>query len=315
MHSLDALRFVAAASFLVLAGYVAAGSATAAPRPADSQRVVTAAKYATLQAAIDDLAAAVRAGDFRRMERILGPGSRKLIRSGDDVTDARARARFTSAYAAGASVELEGDDQATLLIGEAHWPFPVPLRRTAGGWSFDAASGAREWLDRRIGRNELSAIEVCRAYVDAQREYAAVAASDTGVRQYARKFASAPGSRDGLYWATPDGVPPSPLGPLVARARAEGYDKQPYHGYFYRILIAQGDHAPGGAYDYMVKGRMLGGFALVAYPAQWRGSGVMTFIVSHDGIVYEKNLGPRTASIARAMTRFDPDASWTAVQP
>jgi len=201
------------------------------------------------------------------------------------------------------------------LIGDKDWPFPVPLVKSVRGWSFDSASGAKELLDRRIGRNELSAIQVCLAYVDAQREYAATAGNDAGVRQYARRFSSSRGQKDGLYWPTPDGAKPSPLGPLVAKAHAEGYDKQPYHGYYYRILLGQGPGAPDGAYDYIVKGRMIGGFAMVAYPALWSSSGVMTFLVNQDGVVYEKNLGPRTSAVASRMTRFDPDASWQRVQP
>jgi hypothetical protein len=315
MQSLAAWRWLAVTSLCLLAanpGTIAA----AASRPASARGTAAVQlAYATPQAAVDDLVAAVRTADFTRLSRILGAGSRPLIRSGDSVADAHARARFVAAYEARASIELDGVDRAALVIGANDWPFPVPLLRSARGWSFDTPSGARELLERRVGRNELSAIQVSLAYVDAQREYAASAHGDAGGHQYARKFASSPGRKDGLYWPSPEGAPPSPLGPLVAKARAQGYDKQPYHGYYYRILTSQGEHARGGAYDYVVKGRMLGGFGLVAYPAQWGASGVMTFIVNHDGIVYESNLGPRTAALARAMTRFDPGPGWREVQP
>ena len=224
------------------------------------------------------------------------------------------RARFVAAYDKHATIELQSDDRATLLVGEKDWPFPVPLVKSARGWSFDSVSGLRELLDRRIGRNELSAIQVCLAYVDAQREYASTAGNDGGIHEYARKFVSSSGRKDGLYWPTPDGAKPSPLGPLVAKAHAAGYDQQPYHGYYYRILTAQGSHAQDGAYDYVVRGRMMGGFALVAYPARWGASGVMTFIVNQAGVVYEKNLGPRTAVLARHVARFDPDPTWQQVK-
>lgn len=294
---------------------VAAVDAIAAEAPGPQVRAThVPPAYASPQAAVDDLVTALRAADFARMRKVLGPGSDRLIRSGDAVADANGRARFIAAYDARAAVELQGDDRATLVIGENDWPFPVPLVKTARGWSFDTASGARELLDRRIGRNELSAIQVCLAYVDAQREYAQSAGNDGGVHQYARKFSSSSGRKDGLYWPTPEGGKPSPLGPLVGKAHTEGYARQPYHGYRYRILLAQGPDAQGGAYDYVVKGRMIGGFALVAYPARWGSSGVMTFIVNHDGVVYEKNFGPRTSEIASRISRFDPDSSWNKVQ-
>ena len=305
-RTLAVIVFCCAAAML---GTQAVGAKTQGARA-----VATTPTYASAQAAVDDLVGAVRASDFARMQRVLGPGSNALIHSGDAVADTLGRARFIAAYDAHATIEPQGEDKATLLIGENDWPFPVPLVKSGRGWSFDTASGTRELLDRRIGRNELSAIQVCLAYVDAQREYAETAGNEGGVRQYARKFSSTRGKRDGLYWPTPEGEKSSPLGPLVAKARAEGYAKQPYHGYYYRILLAQGPDADGGAYDYVAKGRMIGGFALVAYPARWGSSGVMTFIVNQDGIVYEKNLGSRTSAIAGKMLRFDPDASWTKVQ-
>jgi hypothetical protein len=195
---------------------------------------------------------------------------------------------------------------------------PIPLVQDAAGWWFDASRGREEILNRRIGRNELSAVQVCLAYVDAQREYYVRDPDGDALLQYAQRFRSTPGKRDGLYWDAQPDEPPSPLGALVARAEAEGYPTKrpsgariPYWGYYYRIVKAQGPHAPGGAYDYVVRGNMIGGFALVAYPAEYGASGVMTFIVSHDGVVYQKDLGPGTAAAARALTRFDPDPSWS----
>jgi hypothetical protein len=259
--------------------------------------------------------AAVRNADVRRIAHVLGPGSSRLVRSGDPVADREARERFVAAVDQRSKIEHEGDSKATLLIGENDWPFPFPIMRHADGWRFDVKSGAEEVLNRRIGRNELAAIQVCLAYVDAQREYAMQSGDGHGLHPYATKLVSTPGKKDGLYWRTAEGEPPSPLGPLAAKAKAEGYTEQPYHGYYYRVLASQGASATGGAYDYVVHGKMIGGFALVAYPARWGASGVMTLIVNHDGFVYQKNLGPRSAAIAASMTRFDPDSSWSKVQP
>ena len=271
--------------------------------------------FATPEEATEALVAAVRSGDARGIGQVLGPGTDKLIRSGDSVADRRSRERFLATYDEHSTIEREGTGRATLLIGEKDWPFPFPLVRRADKWTFDARSGADEVLNRRIGRNELAAIQVCLAYVDAQREFAMTAGSVDGVHEYAMKLVSTPGKKDGLYWRTQEGEPASPLGPLASKAREEGYTGQPYHGYYYRILTAQGAGAPDGAYDYVVGGRMIGGFALIAYPARWGASGVMTFIVNHDGVVYQSNLGRKSATIAASITRFDPDARWSKVQP
>jgi hypothetical protein len=277
--------------------------------------------FATPELATQALVAAVRADDPRRIRAVLGPGSDKLISSGDPVADAQGRARFVAAFDKHSRIETQGDDKATLVIGENDWPLPFPLVKGADGWTFDAKSGAEQILDRRIGRNELSAIQVCLAYVDAQREYALTQAARDHVHEYARQLVSTPGKKDGLYWPTKEGQPLSPLGPLAAKAKEEGYGKsknaahEPYHGYYYRILTGQGLDAPDGAYDYMADGRMIGGFALVAYPARWGTSGVMTLIVNHDGVVYQKNLGKATSSIASKMTLFNPDSSWSKTQP
>ncbi|MFI5317233.1 MAG: DUF2950 domain-containing protein, partial [Myxococcota bacterium] len=192
--------------------------------------------------------------------------------------------------------------------------FAIPLVRKGDQWHFDAAAGRKEILARRVGRNELATIQVCLAYVDAQREYGSKDRNADGLFEYAKKFRSTPGQQDGLYWPAEPNEPESPLGEFVADARSEGYAGKPagtpYHGYLFKILTAQGPHAAGGAYDYLVRGRMLGGFALVAYPAQYGNSGVMTFLVNHDDVVYSKDLGPDTKKIAAAMKRFDPDSTW-----
>jgi DUF2950 family protein len=269
--------------------------------------------FATPEGAAAALLEAVRAADPKQIHSVLGPGSGKLITSGDPVEDAMRRDRFVAAYNEAVKIETSGEGRATLFIGAQQWPFPFPLVKTPTGWRFDVKSGAEEILNRRIGRNERSAIQVCLAYVDAQREYATKDRDDNGLLEYAKKLISTPGKKDGLYWDTADGEPVSPLGPLSTQAKQEGYQDlgaAPYHGYYYRILTAQGEHAEGGAYDYIVDGKMIGGFALVAYPARWGASGVMTFVCSHSGVVYQKNLGKDTASTAESMTLYDPDPTW-----
>ncbi|HUK58800.1 MAG TPA: DUF2950 domain-containing protein [Stellaceae bacterium] len=268
-----------------------------------------AAAYPSPDAAVTALAAAVAKDDVAAIEAVLGRGSRKLADSGDAVADKTGRANFTAAFDAKHSVETSGDT-ATLVIGTDDYPFPIPLVHAGDGWSFDVKAGAREILDRRIGRNELTAIDVCRAIVDAERDYAAEFA------QYAGKFVSDPGKKNGLYWPATAGGPESPLGPLVASARAQGYHGHhtPYHGYYFKLLAGQGPHAADGARTYLVKGRMIGGFAIVAYPAKWGDSGVMSFTVNQDGIVHERNLGRDTSRIAARITRYDPDPDWKEVK-
>ena len=270
--------------------------------------------------AVAALVAAARDGDTAELMHVLGPDGAKLVHSGDPVADASGRTMFVAAYDRLHRIDPDGADRTTLIIGNEQWPFPIPIVKRDGRWLFDTAAGTEEILDRRIGRNELNAIQVCRAYVEAQREYATSGASGTGIREYAKRFVSSPGTHDGLYWPATAGAPESPIGPLVASARAEGYGgrtnegkRSPYHGYYYRILDRQGSAAPGGAYDYIADGHMIGGFALVAFPATWGNSGVMSFIVNQDGVVYQKDMGPETATIARALTTFDPDPSWKPV--
>jgi len=210
---------------------------------------------------------------------------------------------------------MEGTDKAVLIIGHEDWPFPIPLVRKDGTWRFDTSAGREEVLYRRIGRNELSAIQACLAYVDAQQEYAERGIAGNGV--YAQRIVSGPGKKDGLYWPAQPSEDDSPLGEFAASAAAEGYrvgqQRAPYHGYYYKVLTRQGPNAAGGALDYIVRGRMIGGFALVAYPAEYRNSGVMTFLVNHRGDVYEKDLGSNTTRIAAGITAFNPDNTWRRV--
>jgi hypothetical protein len=214
-------------------------------------------------------------------------------------------------------VEKESEDVAILHVGSLEWPFPIPIVKDEGLWYFDSEAGREEIIDRRVGRNELSTIQVCLAYVDAQRDYFRNDWDGDGILEYAQRVLSSSGKKDGLYWPTQDGEELSPLGDMAAEAEAEGYDvddpaagPRPYHGYFFRILKSQGEHAPGGACDYMVGENMIGGFALVAWPAEHADSGVMTFMVNHDGKVFEKDLGPETAELVKAITSFDPDDTW-----
>ncbi len=243
---------------------------------------------------------------------VLGPGSGKIVQSGDAVADKASRERFLRAYNEANRLDKSGDAKAVLSVGKDSWPFPIPIVKDAAGWRFDARQGQEEILNRRIGRNELSAVQAMLAYVDAQREYYLRNPQGDKLLHYAQKFASAPGKRDGLYFPTQAGEKPSPLGPLFASAKAEGYTKGdsslpvPYHGYRYRILRGQGADAPGGAYEYIAQGRMIGGFALVAWPASYGNSGVMTFIVNHGGVVYEKDLGPDTAAAVQKITTIQP---------
>lgn len=269
--------------------------------------------FAAPQQAADALLAAAKSDDAAAIERVLGPGSKRLVESGDLVADKADRAAFAEAYDAGHTLVTNGRSS-VLHVGASLVTFPIPLVETKAGWHFDTAAGAQYVLDRRVGRNELDAIETCRAIVDAEREYAEDDPAGSGSSEYAQHFLSKPGKKDGLYWPAGAG-PESPLGPLVAEARAQGYGGKhaPYHGYFYKLLTKQGLHAPGGARDYVVKGHMIGGFAVVAYPARWGDSGVMSFIADADGSVLEKNLGRGTAREAARLTRYDPDDGWRPV--
>lgn len=275
--------------------------------------------------AVKALIESVRAKDKEQLLAIFGPSGKEIISSGDEVADREMGERFVKAYEEKNKVVSESDTKMVLHVGKEDFPFPIPIVKKGEVWLFDTRAGKEEILNRRIGRNELSTIQVCLAYVDGQREYAR-RSQGGGLMEYAQRFASSQGKRDGLYWEAKEGESPSPLGPLVAQAVKEGYKKRedgkqakgqtltPYHGYYYKILKAQGKNAPGGAYDYVVRGKMIGGFALVAYPAEYGASGVMTFIVNHEGVIYEKDMGKATEKLAGAMKKFDPDKTWKKVE-
>ena len=249
---------------------------------------------------------------------VLGSDGADIVSSGDKVADDEMRQKFLAAYDAKNQVAKEGDDKAVMIIGNEDFPFPIPLTRKGAAWQFDTAAGRLEILYRRIGRNELSAIQACLAYVDAQNEYADKnRPSAGGAAAYAQRIVSHPGKKDGLYWPAAPGEEASPLGELVAQATGEGYavggDRIPFHGYYFKILTRQGPMAAGGEVDYVVRGKMIGGFALVAYPAEYGNSGVMTFVVNYAGTVFQKDLGERTARLAERMTSFNPDQTWKKV--
>ncbi len=286
--------------------------AQSSPAATDSQKT-----FPTPEAAVKALAAAANARDTNTLAAIFGPSVGDIV-SPDKVQAENELAHFSDALNRSNYLDRVDQDRYTLETGEDRWPFPIPIVRTNNVWIFDTAAGKDEIINRRIGRNELDALKSVRGYVDAQREYAGKDHSGNEVLKYAQKILSSPGARDGLYWPTADDGEISPLGPLVATAQEEGYREpeasqtppQPYHGYYFKILTSQGPNAPGGKYDYVINGNMIGGFALVAWPASYGDSGVMTFIVNQQGKVYQKDLGPNTASLAKNMKEYNPDKSW-----
>ena len=265
--------------------------------------------------AMKALVAAAEARDRNAVAAILGPDAKGVLSSGDEVADKADLERFIANCKEKMDF-VKDKDRTSVIIGNDNIPFAVPIVKKGDGWVFDTKAGMEELLNRRVGRNELDTIETCEGYVDAQREYASTDRELDGIVQYAQKFFSDPGRRNGLYWDAAEAENPSPMGPFVAEAGEEGYKKKeggeptPYHGYYFKILKAQGKHAPGGAYSYVIHSHMVAGFALVAWPASYGNSGVMTFVVNQNGIVYEKNLGPKTARIAKAMTLYNPDRTW-----
>jgi hypothetical protein len=273
--------------------------------------------FKTPDEAASALVSAAKTGDRKAIVTVLGPDGEEIVSSGDEVADAATRQKFVAAYDAKHQIAMEGEDKATMVIGQEDFPLPIPLVRKDGMWRFDTAAGRREILARRIGKNELDAIQASLAYVDAQNEYAEKDRTGAGVGTYAQRIISQPGKKDGLYWPTSQGEDASPLGELVAEATAQGYraggGRAPFHGYYFKILTKQGAAAPGGEQEYVVHGKMIGGFALVAYPAEYRNSGVMTFIVNHAGDVFQKDLGPDTAKLAERMSAFNPDKTWQKV--
>jgi DUF2950 family protein len=275
--------------------------------------------FASPEEAVKAAIAAAKSDNDKELLAIFGTQAKEILFSGDPVADKERRAEFLAAYDEQNRLATEGES-ATLIVGKQEWPFPVPVVKKGQSWVFDTAKGKEEVLNRRIGENELFTIQVMLAIVDAEREYAIKDRDRDGLLEYAQKLVSDPGKKNGLYWEATQGEPQSPLGPIMTRVRGEGYQAKgsatpvPYHGYYYRILTAQGKDAPGGAYSYMVKGRMIGGFAVIAYPAEYGNSGVMTFIVNHDGKVFQKNLGQNTASMAASMKEYNPDKTWSEVQ-
>jgi len=273
-------------------------------------------RFKTAEEAVDALVKAARSGDSKSVVSILGPGSQELVSSGDPVEDAEVRKEYLAAYDAGHRIVSEAGKPSVLVIGPNDWPFPIPMVQRDGQWIFDVPAGREEVLARRVGRNELSTMKALLAYWDAQQDYADMNKSKSGQAVYAQKIVSSPGKKDGLYWPTTGNEPPSPLGEAVAAATQLGYRPgagEPFHGYRFKILLRQGPAAPGGAVDYVAKGDMIGGFAAVAYPAEYGNSGVMTFMINHKGDIYEKDLGEGTARTASQMTSFNPDQTWKKV--
>jgi hypothetical protein len=275
--------------------------------------------FSSAEEAVKVAVAAARSNDDKELLAIFGAQAKEVLFSGDPTADKQRRAQFLAAYDEKNQLATEGENR-ILIVGKQDWPFPIPLVKRSEAWVFDTDKGKEEILNRRIGANELFTIQALLAVVDAQREYATKDPNRDGLPEYAQKFISDPGKKNGLYWDAKQGEPPSPLGPIMARARSEGYQGKtsttpvPYHGYYYRLLTAQGKNAPGGAYGYLWRGKLVFGFAVVAYPAQYGNSGVMTFIVNHDGKVFQKNLGSNTASVAKSMKEYNPDSTWTEVK-
>jgi hypothetical protein len=283
-------------------------------KPGAAQRL-----FGSPEEAVKALQAATAAKNTAALQEIFGAEVRELL-TGDEVQDANNAQRFATALAQGCNPVKEGENKVTFEVGTNNWPMPIPLVKADGQWHFDTAAGKEEIINRHIGKDELHAIGVCRAYVDAQKKYAGANPDAGGGVTYAQKFKSTPGRKDGLYWAAAENEPASPFGPLVAEAHAEGYvnnkgaGPHPFHGYYFRILTRQGQAAPGGKMNYLSHGSLTGGFALVAYPEHWDQSGIMTFIIAQDGKVFQRNFGEKTSRIAGAMKEYNPDSEWTLVQ-
>jgi hypothetical protein len=272
--------------------------------------------FETPEAAVQALIEAAGADSERPLLAVLGKDAKSLVDSGDSVADKNARASFVESYKAANSLDKSAPDSIILEVGEDKWPFPIPIVSEGGKWHFDSPTGVDELINRRVGANELDTIQSCLAYADAQREYYMRNPENSPLLHYAGRLISTEGKKDGLYWPAGENEEQSPIGEGFAKARAEGYAKEgtmkdvPYHGYIYRLLNKQGPNAHGGAYDYVVNDQLLGGFAIVAFPAEYGNSGVMTFIMNHDGVVFSKDLGPETAKLALAMDTFDPGSDW-----
>jgi hypothetical protein len=273
------------------------------------------ATFGTPEEGVNALVAALEKRDRAQLGHLLGPHTDQMLSSGDAVSDSVARAEFIRRYRVKHHLVAGGPDDIVLQVGQDDWPLPIPVVRRNGRWYLDGAAGAQEIVMRRIGRNELSTIAVMRGVVVAQRDYASASHDGAAAGAFAQTFRSQTGKHNGLYWEPGPGESPSPAGPFLARAESEGYSPagsgDAYHGYRYRMLASQGPAASGGARDYVVDGRSTGGFALIAWPVQYGASGVMTFLVNQDGVVWQRDLGPNTEQVAGSIQRFDPDRSWT----
>jgi len=311
MSTVNKIRSVAGIPGLVLAVALLAGCA---PKPE------THTSFGTPDEAVTALIAALEKNDLAGLGLLLGPGSEEIVSSGDAVADKVGRAGFVQSYREKHELVADGDSKRVLQVGEEEWPLPVPVVKRDGRWYLAGADGADEIIYRRVGRNELGAIATVRGAVAAQADYAAVAHDGNPAGVYAQKLISDPGMQNGLYWRTVEGEPPSPVGPFIANAAEEGYragadgERSPYHGYYYRLLYGQSAAASGGAMNYFTDGLLVDGFALVAWPADYGASGVQTFIVNQDGVVFQKDLGDDTATAVEAIQDFDPDSSWTKVE-
>jgi hypothetical protein len=291
---------------------MAVGIAVAAPSLSMAQAAPGQKTFATASAAAEALVAACKSGDDAELLAILGPAGKDLISSGDPVADKKSQQGFAKNYAIKHRLTAEAQGFETLIVGASDWPMPIPIVRDGEHWYFDSTRGHDEIIDRRIGGNELGAIAVCEGYVEAQAMYAAKGHDGLPAGLYAQRLVSSEGKHDGLYWKPGPGEPDSPMGPAVAAAAGEGYTgaADPYHGYYYRLLKEQGPDAPGGAKSYLVNGQLSGGFALLAYPANYGNTGIMTFIVDKNGVVLQKDLGDDTANLAKQMTVYNPTSDW-----
>jgi len=307
--------FSSRAALRISAALLAIAFVSACARNAEDHR-----SFDSAQAAVDAFVAALEADDVPALRLLLGPGSEDLLSSGDAVADKKTRQDFLAMYRAKHELVNESDGRTVLQVGENDWPLPIPAVQREGRWVLDGAESADELVFRRVGRNELGAIAVCRGFVEAQEEYAAEGRDDNEAGTYAAKLVSDLGQHNGLYWRTADDEPVSPAGPFIAGAAAEGYrgaasgERKPYHGYYYRMLYAQGPNADGGAREYFVNGLLTAGFAAIAWPADYGTSGVKTFIVNQDGIVFEKDLGAETDAIVETIDVFDPESSWMKIE-
>ncbi|MGZ8189723.1 MAG: DUF2950 domain-containing protein [Methylococcaceae bacterium] len=312
---------------MLLAALISAPCFALAVSPSPANATPAEAKSAEAQhfSNPDDAAKALleaaRSDDHNQIITVFGSQNSGILSSGDEVEDKNNRSNFVTLAQEKMAVEKIGEDRAIVHVGNTDWPFPIPLVKNGDSWLFDAEQGRQEILNRRIGRNELSALGVIRGYVEAQFDYANSDRDGDGVSEYAQKLKSEAGNFDGLFWEAEDGQPESPLGPLVAEARAVGYKVKgttekpsPYHGYYYRILTRQGSNVPGGKYDYIINGNMIAGFGMVAFPAEYGSSGIMTFVVNHQGKIFQKDLGPKTAEIAAKMKEYNPDSKWEPLQ-